>query len=113
MTPVNNARFRPGSSPQHGGDGHCHVFVSPDKRAPGYEAWWDVPPADELDALIRIFFKGDSWQFSNSSTLIRLFPERFWFDAVVSIGVLTLVGALAAIVIGWAVEQRALCAAYR
>ena len=23
-----------------------HVHVSPDKRAPGYEAWWDVPPAE-------------------------------------------------------------------
>jgi 3D-(3,5/4)-trihydroxycyclohexane-1,2-dione acylhydrolase (decyclizing) len=23
-----------------------HVLVSPDKRAPGYEAWWDVPPAE-------------------------------------------------------------------
>ncbi len=23
-----------------------HVYVSPDKRAPGYEAWWDVPPAE-------------------------------------------------------------------
>ena len=22
-----------------------HVLVSPDKRAPGYEGWWDVPPA--------------------------------------------------------------------
>jgi 3D-(3,5/4)-trihydroxycyclohexane-1,2-dione acylhydrolase (decyclizing) len=22
-----------------------HVPVSPDKRAPGYEGWWDVPPA--------------------------------------------------------------------
>ncbi len=22
-----------------------HVHVSPDKRAPGYEGWWDVPPA--------------------------------------------------------------------
>ncbi len=22
-----------------------HVAVSPDKRAPGYESWWDVPPA--------------------------------------------------------------------
>ena len=22
-----------------------HVLVSPDKRAPGYESWWDVPPA--------------------------------------------------------------------
>jgi 3D-(3,5/4)-trihydroxycyclohexane-1,2-dione acylhydrolase (decyclizing) len=23
-----------------------HVLVSPDKRAPGYESWWDVPPAE-------------------------------------------------------------------
>jgi len=23
-----------------------HVHVSPDKRAPGYEGWWDVPPAE-------------------------------------------------------------------
>ncbi len=23
-----------------------HVAVSPDKRAPGYEGWWDVPPAE-------------------------------------------------------------------
>jgi 3D-(3,5/4)-trihydroxycyclohexane-1,2-dione acylhydrolase (decyclizing) len=22
-----------------------HVLVNPDKRAPGYESWWDVPPA--------------------------------------------------------------------
>jgi 3D-(3,5/4)-trihydroxycyclohexane-1,2-dione acylhydrolase (decyclizing) len=23
-----------------------HVYVSPEKRAPGYEGWWDVPPAE-------------------------------------------------------------------
>jgi 3D-(3,5/4)-trihydroxycyclohexane-1,2-dione acylhydrolase (decyclizing) len=23
-----------------------HVLVNPDKRAPGYESWWDVPPAE-------------------------------------------------------------------
>ena len=23
-----------------------HVYVNPDKRAPGYESWWDVPPAE-------------------------------------------------------------------
>jgi len=23
-----------------------HVLVSPDKRVPGYESWWDVPPAE-------------------------------------------------------------------
>ena len=26
-----------------------HVPVSPDKRAPGYEGWWDVPPAEVSD----------------------------------------------------------------
>jgi integral membrane protein (TIGR01906 family) len=27
-----------------------------------------------------IFFSGDSWQFSSSDTLIRIYPERFWID---------------------------------
>jgi integral membrane protein (TIGR01906 family) len=27
-----------------------------------------------------IFFSGDSWQFSNADTLIRIYPERFWVD---------------------------------
>jgi len=29
----------------------------------------------------QIFFEGDTWLFPYSSTLIRLFPERFWIDA--------------------------------
>jgi integral membrane protein (TIGR01906 family) len=29
-----------------------------------------------------LFFQGDSWQFFYSDTLIRLFPVRFWQDAV-------------------------------
>ncbi|HEY1318551.1 MAG TPA: TIGR01906 family membrane protein [Gaiella sp.] len=27
-----------------------------------------------------IFFSGDSWQFSNADTLIRIYPEQFWVD---------------------------------
>jgi integral membrane protein (TIGR01906 family) len=27
-----------------------------------------------------IFFSGDSWQFSNADTLIRIYPEQFWID---------------------------------
>ena len=27
-----------------------------------------------------IFFSGDSWQFADSDTLIRVYPERFWQD---------------------------------
>lgn len=45
----------------------------------------------------RLFFEGDSWLFSTRSTLIRLFPERFWFDAAITIGGLTLAGSGAAI----------------
>ncbi|MBN1202654.1 MAG: TIGR01906 family membrane protein [Anaerolineae bacterium] len=45
----------------------------------------------------RVFFEGDSWRFSYSSTLIRLFPEQFWFDAALTIGALTVAGTLAAI----------------
>jgi integral membrane protein (TIGR01906 family) len=36
------------------------------------------------------FFTGDSWIFDWSDTLIRLFPERFWFDAATLWGLLTL-----------------------
>jgi len=33
-----------------------------------------------------LFFSGDSWLFEFSDTLIRLFPIRFWEDAVAYIG---------------------------
>jgi integral membrane protein (TIGR01906 family) len=42
----------------------------------------------------RLFFKGDSWIFDYSDTLIRLFPEQFWFDAALTIGALTVSGAV-------------------
>ncbi|HML24742.1 MAG TPA: TIGR01906 family membrane protein [Aggregatilinea sp.] len=55
----------------------------------------------------RIFFEGNSWLFSTSSTLIRLFPEQFWFDAALAIGALTVLGAVAAIGTAWIWEARA------
>jgi integral membrane protein (TIGR01906 family) len=42
----------------------------------------------------RIFFEGDSWLFLYSDTLIRLFPEKFWLDAFVLVGVFSLLGGL-------------------
>lgn len=42
-----------------------------------------------------LFFKGDSWLFFYSDTLIRLFPMRFWQDAFLMIGLITLIGSLA------------------
>jgi len=39
-----------------------------------------------------IFFEGDTWLFRYSDTLIRLFPLRFWRDAFIWVGTMTLVG---------------------
>jgi integral membrane protein (TIGR01906 family) len=41
-----------------------------------------------------LFFKGDTWLFLFTDTLIRLFPLRFWQDAVIFIGLVTLGGGL-------------------
>lgn len=41
-----------------------------------------------------LFFSGDSWLFAYSDTLIRLFPIRFWQDAVAWIGGFALVSGL-------------------
>jgi len=47
------------------------------------------------------FFQGDSWTFAFSDALIRLFPTRFWFDAAILWGVLTLVEAVILGVVAW------------
>lgn len=41
-----------------------------------------------------LLFESGTWQFAYSDTLIRLFPEQFWFDAALVIGGLTVAGAL-------------------
>ncbi len=46
-----------------------------------------------------LLFEGDSWLFPYSDTLIRLFPEQFWFDAALLTGSLTATGA--AIIVGF------------
>lgn len=54
-----------------------------------------------------VFFPPGTWTFDWTDSLIRLFPDRFWFDA----GVLLVGGALAAAVVvtavGWALGRRA------
>jgi len=42
-----------------------------------------------------LFFKGNTWLFAYSDTLIRLYPLKFWQDAVLYIGLITALGALA------------------
>lgn len=41
----------------------------------------------------RIFFHDGTWTFPVSSTLIRLYPQRFWIDATITVGLFTLLGA--------------------
>lgn len=48
-----------------------------------------------------IFFEPGSWLFSYSDTLIRLFPVQFWFDATITISLLSLFGGLVTALIGW------------
>jgi integral membrane protein (TIGR01906 family) len=41
-----------------------------------------------------LFFKGDTWLFEYSDTLIRLFPLQFWEDVFIWVAVIVVGGAL-------------------
>lgn len=41
-----------------------------------------------------LFFEDGTWRFYYSDTLIRLYPEQFWFDASLTVGLITTFGAL-------------------
>jgi integral membrane protein (TIGR01906 family) len=43
----------------------------------------------------RLFFAAGTWSFPVDSGLIRLYPERFWFDAAVALAALTALEGLA------------------
>lgn len=58
-------------------------------------SFWDF-----FTVFHQMFFEGDSWLFYYSDTLIRLFPLRFWSDAFIFTGLISLGGAAALIV--WA-----------
>jgi len=47
----------------------------------------------------QIFFESGTWQFHPSDTLIRLFPMRFWQDAFIFVGLLSIVFGLVVILI--------------
>lgn len=59
-----------------------------------------------FDSFHEVFFAEGTWQFSRSDTLIRLYPEQFWFDATITIVVLTLLGAVSCIGISWYWRRR-------
>ena len=50
-----------------------------------------------------LFFESGTWMFYTYDTLIRLFPMRFWQDAFIYVGVLSLLMAVG--VIGFAKQQ--------
>jgi len=52
-------------------------------------------------AFHQLFFESGTWRFEYSDTLIRLFPEFFWFNAALTIGGLTVIGALFLILTAW------------
>jgi integral membrane protein (TIGR01906 family) len=56
-------------------------------------------------AFHQLFFAGGTWVFAYSDTLIRLFPEQFWFDAALTVGVLTILGALALLALASAIGR--------
>lgn len=52
-------------------------------------------------AFHQILFTPGSWSFNPSDTLIRLFPEKFWFDAALTISGISLTGGLLFALVGW------------
>ena len=46
----------------------------------------------------KIFFESGTWLFYTSDTLIRLFPLRFWRDAFIAVGVISVVIASGVII---------------
>jgi integral membrane protein (TIGR01906 family) len=49
----------------------------------------------------QVFFERGTWQFAYSDTLIRLFPEQFWLDAALAIGIITIIGASIILALSW------------
>jgi integral membrane protein (TIGR01906 family) len=58
-------------------------------------------------ALHDVFFPPGTWTFGWESTLIRIFPDRFWFDAGVLLVGGSLVTAIIVTVIGYLLGRRA------
>ncbi len=51
--------------------------------------------------LHHLFFAEGTWRFAYDSTLIRLFPERFWQMAAATVALLLSLLALGAMLLGW------------
>ncbi len=56
---------------------------------------WDVA----FIGFHRLFFESGTWYFAWSDTLIRVFPEQFWIDALLFVAGLTALESLALVVL--------------
>jgi integral membrane protein (TIGR01906 family) len=54
-----------------------------------------------FNAFHRTFFEGETWVFPTSDTLIRVYPEVFWSDFAIVLGVLTVLQAIALTAGAW------------
>ena len=59
-----------------------------------------------FDRFHELFFADGTWRFAFFDTLIRLYPERFWSDAAIAIGVLNTVAAIVILIVLWRHEQK-------
>ena len=64
----------------------------------GWQLWFDT--------FHRLFFAPGTWLFNATDTLIRLVPEKFWFDTALSLAGLSLAGGLFIALIGWRLQKR-------
>jgi integral membrane protein (TIGR01906 family) len=54
-----------------------------------------------FSAFHELFFRQGTYLFGPNSNLIRLFPERFWYEASLTAGIFIVASALAVSVAGW------------
>ncbi len=59
----------------------------------GWDTWFAI--------FHKLFFADGSWTFYYSDTLIRLFPQKFWMDAVFTVSGLSALGGLLVGLGGW------------
>jgi len=57
-------------------------------------------------ALHDVFFPPGTWTFGYESTLIRIFPDRFWFDAGVLLVGSSLIAAIIVTLVGYLLGRR-------
>lgn len=56
---------------------------------------WDV----FFVAFHQLFFADGTWLFAYSDTLIRLFPEQFWFDAALAVGSISVILSIVTLIL--------------